>query len=49
MRSGIGFLNVFIWVTDADRRSAQRLIKSVHPLVDDLDRIPPPGDRCYVR
>jgi hypothetical protein len=49
MRSGISFLNVDIWVTDADRRSAQRLINRVGPVVDDLDPHPPPDDRCYVR
>jgi hypothetical protein len=49
MRSGINFLNVFIWVTDADRRSAQRLLKRVHPIADHLDRLPSPDDRCYVR
>jgi hypothetical protein len=49
MRSGINLLNVFIGVTDSDRRSAQRLIKRVHPIVSNLDRTPPPDDRCYVR
>lgn len=49
MRRGVAFLNVFIWATDPDRRSAQRLMKRVYPIVDDLDRIPQPSDRCYVR
>lgn len=47
MRFGWGLLNVFIWVTDADRRSAGRLIESGHLVVGDLDR-QAYDDRCYV-
>lgn len=47
MRHGIGFLNVDLWVTDADRRSADQLITNVHPVVEDLDPAPRPNDRCY--
>jgi hypothetical protein len=49
MRSGVSLLNQFVWAIDADRKSAQRLMKRVNPITNDLDRNPPPGDRCYVR
>jgi len=48
MRHGIGFVNVAIWVVDADRRSGKQLVTQVHPVVDDLDSTVPPDDRCYV-
>jgi hypothetical protein len=49
MRFGWGLLNADIWVTDADGRSARRLIDSGHLVVSDLDRGPPFDSRCYVR
>ena len=48
MRHGIVLGNVDIWITDADRRSYQALVAQVSPVVDELDRSPGPGDRCYV-
>lgn len=49
MRRGWAFLNVEIWVADGDRRSAQQLVRRLHPLVNDLSRTIPPDNRCYVR
>jgi hypothetical protein len=49
MRSGVALLNLFVWATDADRQSAQRLMTRVYPITNDLDRNPPTDDRCYVR
>ena len=48
VRHGIRLLNIDIWLTDADRYSAQHLAKNLGPVVEDLDRAPRPGDRCYV-
>lgn len=39
---GIQLLNVDIALTDA------QLAKSVNPVVEDLNRSPRPGDRCYI-
>lgn len=49
VRSGIILLNLHIYLTDADRRSAQRLRRKVEASADELDRNPKPDDRCYVR
>jgi hypothetical protein len=48
MRHGWGFLNIEIWVADADRRSTQPLVRRLHPTVNDLSRTIPTDDRCYV-
>lgn len=48
MRHAIRLLNVDIWLTDADRYSAQNLAKTVERVVETLDRVPRPSDRCYV-
>lgn len=49
MRHGRAFLNVEVWVADADRRSAQELLPRLDPLVNRLSRTIRPDDRCYVR
>jgi hypothetical protein len=48
MRHGIRLLNIDVWLTDSNRRSAQHLAKFVNPVVEDLDRAPRPGDHCYI-
>jgi len=47
MRYGVGFDNVDIWTTDADRRSARALKSPIHRIVDE-DLAPPVPDRCYI-
>ena len=47
-RYGVGFVNVQIWTTDADRSSERRLREPIHRIVGER-LAPPPPDRCYVR
>ena len=46
MRAAIDVLNVFLWTTDADKRSAQRLLTSVRPVVDEA-LAPSDDSRCF--
>jgi hypothetical protein len=46
-RFGIGFTNVQIWTTDADRKSERPLRDRVGSIVDE-ELAPPPPDRCYI-
>jgi hypothetical protein len=47
MRYGVGFVNVDIWITDADRRSARAFTEPIHRIVDEK-LVPPTPDRCYI-
>jgi hypothetical protein len=49
VRRGIILLNVHIYLTDADRRTAQDLRERVEASANDLDPNPKPENRCYVR
>lgn len=46
MRAAIDVLNVFLWTTDADNRSGQRLLTRVRPVVDEA-LAPPDDNRCF--
>jgi hypothetical protein len=46
-RFGVGFTNVHIWTTDADRSSEKPLRERIYQIVDE-DLSPPPPDRCYI-
>ncbi|MGH3036998.1 MAG: hypothetical protein ACRDMU_07430 [Gaiellaceae bacterium] len=46
-RYGVGFVNVQIWTTDADRSSERRLRGPIHRIVDEK-LAPLPPDRCYI-